>query len=81
MRRIVSILLVLLLACSILSCTIAEEKNQFTEECLFQFGNDTCDAAALLQNGSIAVVSGALYYEYEISVSYTHLTLPTIYSV
>lgn len=67
MRRIVSILLVLLLACSILSCTIAEEKNQFTEECLFQFGNDTCDAAALLQNGSIAVVSGALYYEYEIS--------------
>ena len=43
--------------------------------------NDPARAAASLARGEHSAIVGALAFDTEAPVSYTHLTLPTIYSV
>ena len=47
----------------------------------FRRSTNTWDAMSMTSNGKLELASGGANDRGEISVSYTHLTLPTIYSV
>lgn len=68
MKRIICLLLACFFFCGIAFNVLAEEKTQLVEQCLFKFGNDTCDSAVLLTNDNVAVASSNWYFEYDMSI-------------
>ena len=68
MKRIICLLLACFFSCGIAFNVLAEEKTQLVEQCLFKFGNDTCDSAVLLTNDNVAVASSNWYFEYDMSI-------------
>ena len=68
MKRIICLLLACFFSCGIDFNVLAEEKTQLVEQCLFKFGNDTCDSAVLLTNDNVAVASSNWYFEYDMSI-------------